>query len=98
MVYNELGAEKAEEFRPGAGKDDRRMAYNIKELAELAGVSARSLRHYNAVGLLRPLRNQDNDYRVYGPREIDLLQQILLYRELGDAPDGYQTAGPLGWL
>jgi DNA-binding transcriptional MerR regulator len=59
------------------------MAYNIKELAELAGVSARTLRHYNAVGLLRPLRNRDNDYRVYGPREIDLLQQILLYRELG---------------
>lgn len=83
MVYDEFGADMAEELQPGAWKDGRCVAYNIKELAELAGVSSRTLRHYDAIDLLKPLRNQGNDYRVYGPREVDLLQQILLYREMG---------------
>lgn len=83
MVYDESGADTAEEFQPGIRKDGGQMAYNIKELAELAGVSARTLRHYDTIGLLRPSRNRDNDYRVYEAREVDLLQQILLYRELG---------------
>lgn len=59
------------------------MAYSIKELADLAGVSVKTLRHYDSLGLLSPKRRPGNDYRVYGEAEVSLLQQILLYRELG---------------
>ena len=58
------------------------MQYTIRELAELAGVSTRTLRWYDRLGLLQPSR-QDNGYRSYGPAEVDDLQQILFYRELG---------------
>lgn len=42
----------------------------------------RTLHHYDAIGLLNPKR-ADNNYRVYGADEVDRLQQILLYREVG---------------
>lgn len=45
------------------------MRYNIGELAELAGVSVRTLRHYEQIGLLAPKRGE-NGYRVYGPSEV----------------------------
>ncbi len=41
------------------------------------------LRHYDEIGLLKPLRTSSAGYRIYGAREVELLQQILLYRELG---------------
>lgn len=56
--------------------------YSVHELAHLAGVSVRTLHHYDAVGLVRPAR-QANGYRAYGPAEVDRLQQVLLYREVG---------------
>jgi DNA-binding transcriptional MerR regulator len=56
--------------------------YSIGELAELAGVSTRTLRHYDRLGLLCPARRA-NGYRAYGPAEVDRLQQILFLRELG---------------
>ncbi len=59
------------------------MEYNINELAKLAGLSARTLRYYDAFGLLSPHRNHSNGYRVYTSSEADRLQQILFYRELG---------------
>lgn len=59
------------------------MKYGIKELAALSGVSPRALRLYEDLGLLQPLRNPGNDYRVYGQREVDRLQAILFYRETG---------------
>lgn len=59
------------------------MAYSIKEFAELAGVSVKTLRHYDRLGLLCPQRQPGNAYRVYGAAEVALLQQILLYKELG---------------
>jgi DNA-binding transcriptional MerR regulator len=59
------------------------MEYSINELAKLAGVSTRTLRYYDEIGLLRPKRISSNGYRVYGQQEVDLLQQILFYRELG---------------
>lgn len=58
------------------------MEYSISELSKLAGVSARTLRYYDEIGLLSPGRISGNDYRVYCQREVDLLQQILFYREL----------------
>ena len=57
--------------------------YSIKELSDMAGVSARTLRWYDRIGLLQPAFVNDAGYRFYGEREVDLLQQILFYRERG---------------
>jgi DNA-binding transcriptional MerR regulator len=57
------------------------MEYSIRKLAKLAGVSTRALRYYDEIGLLRPVRINRGG-RVYGQREVDVLHQILLYREM----------------
>lgn len=57
--------------------------YTVKALARLTGLTPRALRYYDAIGLLRPRRSEDNGYRLYGPEEVDRLQQILLYRDMG---------------
>ncbi len=59
------------------------MNYSISELSKLAGVSSRTLRYYETIGLLSSTRNPENYYRVYGQNEVKRLQQILFYRELG---------------
>jgi DNA-binding transcriptional MerR regulator len=58
------------------------MPYSVQQLAELAGVSVRTLHHYDTVGLLRPARQAKNGYRQYGEEELLKLQQILFFREL----------------
>ncbi len=67
------------------------MEYSINGLAKLAGVSTRALRYYDEIGLLSPKRISSNGYRVYGQFEVDLLQQILFYRELGVSLDEIKT-------
>lgn len=57
------------------------MEYTIKKLSELAGVTSRTLRHYDAIGLLKPKRINSSNYRIYGSKEVERLQQILFYRE-----------------
>ena len=59
------------------------MAYTISALAALAGLSARTLRYYDTIGLLKPQTLTEAGYRLYGESEVDRLQQILLYREMG---------------
>src|SRR5690554_5514199 len=59
------------------------MEYTIKSMARLAGISIRTLHHYDQIGLLHPGRINSSGYRIYGSREVDRLQQILIYRELG---------------
>ncbi len=59
------------------------MEYTVDKLARLAGVSARTLRYYDQIGLLSPARTSSSGYRIYGQKEVDALQQILFYRELG---------------
>lgn len=59
------------------------MRYGIRELSELAGVSARTLRYYDEIDLLKPLYVSESGYRFYGEEEAELLQQILFYRERG---------------
>jgi hypothetical protein len=54
----------------------------IKKLAALAGVSTRTLRYYDEIGILKPARINSSGYRIYGKKEVDKLQQILFYREL----------------
>lgn len=58
------------------------MNYSIKQLSDLAGVSSRTLRYYDKIGLLKPESINASGYRVYGTRQVDLLQQILFFREL----------------
>lgn len=59
------------------------MEYTIRELAEMSGVSVRTLRWYDSIGLLKPSRVSESGYRFYSSREADRLQQILFYRALG---------------
>ncbi|MDU5105183.1 MULTISPECIES: MerR family transcriptional regulator [unclassified Clostridium] len=58
------------------------MEYTIKKLAEMAGISTRTLRYYDEIGLLKPCRINSSGYRIYGEKEVDILQQILLYRSM----------------
>ena len=58
------------------------LEYTIKKLADIAGVTTRTLRYYDEIGLLTPKRIKETGYRVYTKMEIDRLQQILFYREL----------------
>ena len=59
------------------------MEYTINKIAQLSGISTRTLRYYDDFGLLVPSRMSSNGYRIYGQKEIDKLQHILFYRELG---------------
>jgi DNA-binding transcriptional MerR regulator len=57
------------------------MNYSIKQLANLCGISVRALHYYDEIGLLRPIRN-NNDYREYDDNDLTKLQQILFFRRL----------------
>lgn len=59
------------------------MEYTVQKLGKLAGISPRTLRHYDEIGLLKPARINSSGYRIYGLPEVDKLQQILFYKELG---------------
>ncbi|MFC0215516.1 MerR family transcriptional regulator [Paenibacillus chartarius] len=59
------------------------MEYTVQKLGHIAGVSTRTLRYYDEIGILKPARTSSSGYRIYGQAEVDRLQQILFYRELG---------------
>ena len=61
---------------------DDMKGYSVSQLAELAGVSIRTLHHYDDIGLLEPGGRTAAGYRWYGPEEVSRLQQILFFREL----------------
>lgn len=61
------------------------MAYTIKEIADLAGVTTRTLRFYDQIGLLSPAEVAGNGYRLYNHASLLRLQQIMFFREL-DVP------------
>ena len=54
----------------------------VKEVAELAGISVRTLHHYDEIGLLVPEKTTPAGYRLYSERDLEKLQQILFFREL----------------
>jgi DNA-binding transcriptional MerR regulator len=59
------------------------MEYTVQKLGQMAGISTRTLRYYDEIGILKPARMSSSGYRIYGQNEVDRLQQILFYRELG---------------
>ena len=58
------------------------MEYTVQKLADLAGISIRTLHYYDEIGLLKPGSILPNGYRHYGEKELIRLQQILYFREL----------------
>src|SRR6478609_5751556 len=59
------------------------MAYTVKQVAAMSGVSVRTLHFYDETGLLKPAYHGANGYRFYEEPQLLNLQQILFYRELG---------------
>lgn len=59
------------------------MEYSIQEIAKASGVTSRTLRHYDSIGLVAPSRVGGNGYRYYDDRSLVRLQRVLLLRELG---------------
>ncbi len=62
---------------------ERIKMYTTKKLADMSGVSVRTLHHYDQIGLIRPRKNKNNGYREYGQAEALRLQQVFFFRELG---------------
>ena len=61
------------------------MEYTIRQLAQMAKITTRTLRYYDEIGLLSPHHYTESGYRIYTEDEVDKLQHILFYREL-DVP------------
>src|SRR5579883_2177210 len=59
------------------------MAYTVKKLTEISGVSVMTLHFYDEIGLLKPAYHGANGYRFYEEEQLLMLQQILFFRELG---------------
>lgn len=59
------------------------MEYTVQKLAKMAGISTRTLRYYDEINILKPARINSSGYRIYGQEQVDKLQQILFYREMG---------------
>ena len=59
------------------------MAYTVKQVAAVSGVTVRTLHFYDETALLKPAYSQANGYRIYEEPQLLMLQQILFYRELG---------------
>ena len=62
-------------------------AYTVGEVAKLAHVSVRTLHHYDELGLLEPSERSEAGYRLYNAADLEALQQVLFYRELGFSLD-----------
>jgi DNA-binding transcriptional MerR regulator len=67
--------------RTEKGADE--VSYSVGQVAGYAGVTVRTLHHYDAIGLLVPSERSHAGHRRYGEADLDRLQQILFYRELG---------------
>lgn len=70
-----------------------RNKYTVKQLADLSGITVRTLHHYDKIGLLKPALRSEKRYRYYDKESLLRLQQILFYRELGFSLE--QTGGIL---
>jgi len=59
------------------------VTYTVKAVAEFAGVSIRTLHHYDEIGLLKPDGTSRSGYRLYSDSDLEHLQEILFFKELG---------------
>ncbi len=59
------------------------MAHTVGQVAKLAGVTVRTLHHYDEIGLLTPSGRSGSGYRRYSEADLERLQLIRYYRELG---------------
>ena len=59
-----------------------RQLYTVKQVADLSGVTIRTLHHYDQIGILPPSGRTEKGYRLYSRDDLLVLQQILFYREL----------------
>src|SRR5688572_23275699 len=59
------------------------MTYTVGEVSKLTRVSVRALHHYDEIGLVKPSGRSAAGYRLYTDRDLNRLQQVLFYRELG---------------
>jgi DNA-binding transcriptional MerR regulator len=59
------------------------MGLTVSRLAKVAGVSVRTLHHYDEIGLLRPSNRNTSGYRFYSQADLERLQQILVFKEMG---------------
>lgn len=66
-----------------ASAAERAGGYTVGRLAQLAGVTVRTLHHYDAIGLVCPSVRTSADYRIYTADDIERLYQVLVYRRLG---------------
>lgn len=67
------------------------MSYSVGKVSDLAGVTIRTLHHYDEIGLLSPGGRSAAGYRIYEEPDLERLQQILFYRELGFALEEIAT-------
>lgn len=58
------------------------MSYSITQVAKIAGITTRTLRYYDEIGLLKPIPSNDHTVRQYSKKHLLKLQSILLYREM----------------
>ena len=54
----------------------------INEVAKLANISRRTLYYYDKINLLSPSRKTKNGYRIYSQQDLELLQQIMFFKEM----------------
>ncbi len=59
------------------------MGYSVGQVPRLARITVRTLHHYDGVGLLRPSARTASDYRTYSDDDVERLQRILCYRQMG---------------
>lgn len=63
------------------------MSYSVGQVSAFAGVTVRTLHHYDKAGLLSPSDRSHAGYRLYSEADLVRLQQVLFYRELGFSLD-----------
>lgn len=63
------------------------LAYTVGQVAKLAHISVRTLHHYDELGLLTPSERSEAGYRLYTASDLERLQQVLFYKELGFSLD-----------
>ena len=54
----------------------------VKDVSEITGVSIRTLRYYDEIGLLKPTELTEAGYRLYDNKALEKLQEIMFFREL----------------